>query len=35
MDWTNLLVLSGLVAYLVFLLRLQTESVPRPPRRPA
>ena len=35
MDWTNLLVLSGLAAYLVLLLRLQTQTIPRPPHRAA
>ena len=35
MEWTNLLLLSGLAAYLLFLIRIQTQSTPRPPRRAA
>ena len=35
MEWTNPLLVSVLFAYLAFLLRLETQSTPRPPRHAA
>ena len=35
MEWTNPLLLVALTVYFAFLLRLETQTTPRPPHRAA